>query len=303
MLEGDSDPLTMFDFTFFCSKEKYNIYPMIYTYKVHAEILNIVNQHIVELRQKKGRYFENDDYIRKVSKRILNLYDTEERINSIFKLLCESCGNAYTYSDDVFTIICYFLNNLLEVRTQSVQNKLMVLFEKRAYSQKFFKQIYTYLDSHTVKLNSGNFTHIYGSDTGSMADPCYLVDENRELQALRSIALLCSQLNYQLKDYMSDQVYSDESFDLVKTTMDYLKALLPYMHYHFQYETLLMCLQTVLEFVDGDHRSDVNTHNVIEYKFVSIAGAILNLNYFEVSNSDKQTSLNNIYNVVKHNFD
>ena len=51
--------------------------------------------------------------------------------------------------------------------------------------------------------------------------PCYFVNENREKQMLRMIALLCSRLNYQMKDYMNDQIHSDESFDLVHTTMNY----------------------------------------------------------------------------------
>lgn len=171
LMKNNSDSMAMFEFTFFCAKEKYNIYPIIYTYKLHAEILKIVNQHIVKIRQEKGRYFENDQYIKKINKRILNRYDTEELINSVFKLLCESAGNSFTYSDDVFTEICYFLNCLLEVRAQSIQNKLMVLFEKRAYSQKFFRQIHTFLVSNTHKLNSGNFIDVYGSYIGSVSQP------------------------------------------------------------------------------------------------------------------------------------
>ena len=303
MLQGNSDAMLMFDFTFFCDKEKYNIYPIIYTYKVHAEILEIVRHHIEKTRKEKGRYFENDDYIRQVNKRILNLYDTEDMINSIFKLLCESCGDSFTYSNDVFTEICYFLNNLLEIRTQSIQYKLMVLFEKRAYSQKFFKQIHTYLVSSTLKLSTGNFINVYASDTGSVSDPCYFVNENIEKQMLRMIALLCSRLNYQMKEYMKDQIHSDGSFDLVLTTMDYLKALLPYMHYRIPYDTLFMCLQTVLEFVDGDQRSDINTHRVLEADIVRVATSILNLNYFEMTNSNKHVQIEGIYKVVKYNFD
>ena len=63
-----------------------------------------------------------------------------------------------------------------------------------------------------------------------------------------------------------------------------------------------MCLQTVLEFVDGDQRSDSNTFKVIEAKFVHIAASILNLNFFNIPTSNQPVGENEIYRVVKHNF-
>lgn len=95
--------MSMFEFTFYCAKEKYNIYPIIYTYKLHAEVLEITNDNLVELRSVKN--LENKAIIKKIERNILEQYDTEENINFIFKLLCESCNNAYPFADDVFTII------------------------------------------------------------------------------------------------------------------------------------------------------------------------------------------------------
>ena len=125
---------------------------MIYTYKLHGEVLEIVKENTQKAR--KSRTLENKKILRTIKRNILDQYDTEESINLIFKLLCESCGNSYPFSDDIFTIICYFLSNLMDMKHLSIQNKLLILFEKRAYSQKFFKHIYTYLTSHTKKLNT-----------------------------------------------------------------------------------------------------------------------------------------------------
>ena len=275
---------------------------MIYTYKVHAEVIAIAAKNIETARKEKGEHFDEDEAVNMIRKRILNLYDTEEHVSAIFKLLCESCNGSYTYSDDVFTIICYFMNNLLEVRPTTVQNKLMVLFEKRAYSQKFFEQIYNYLNSHCHKLNSGNFIHVYANDTATVSSACYLVDENRERQMLRLIALMCSRLNYKMKDYMAHQKYSDQSFGLVQTVIDNCRSLIPYMHYQVTYDTLKECLGTILEFVDGDSRSDHNTQKVVEEGVVSICAGILDLHFFESSVSNQEDILDPLLRVIEHNF-
>ena len=78
---------------------------MIYTYKVHAEVISIAAKNIETARKKKGEHFDEDEEVNMIRKRVLNLYDTEEHVSAIFKLLCESCDGCYTYSDDVFTII------------------------------------------------------------------------------------------------------------------------------------------------------------------------------------------------------
>ena len=83
--EGNSDSMVMFDFTFYCDKEKYNIYPMMYIYKIHAEVLSIAKDAIISIRKTKNLDFRTE--LKKIDKRILDLYDTEENINLIFKLL------------------------------------------------------------------------------------------------------------------------------------------------------------------------------------------------------------------------
>ena len=178
----------------------------------------------------------------------------------------------------------------------------MVLFEKRAYSQKFFKQIYNYLNSHCHKLNSGNFIHVYANDTGTVSSACYLVDQNRERQILRLIALMCSRLNYKMKDYMAFQKYSDQSFGFVHLVMNYCRALIPYMHYQVTYDTLKECLGTILEFVDGDSRSDQNTQEIIDEGVVSVCAGILNLHIFEGSENSQEDIVNPLLRVIEHNF-
>lgn len=299
-MNDNSDCLAMFDFTFYCANEKYNVYPMIYIYKLHAEVLEIVRKKIDEIR--KTTKFEARRELRRIDRRILNLYDNEENINLVFKLLCESCGGEYPFADDVFTAICYFLNNLMEVRAQTVQNKLLILFEKRAYSHKFFRQIYTYLMTHAKKLNTTNFVELHGKNFGTTSRAGYLIDDNRELQMLRMIALMSSRLNYTMKNYMANQIYSDSSYDLVYASTTYMKAILPYMHYQRTYDNLLMCMSVVLEFVDGDYRSDTNIQKVLDYDFIMMAASILNLNYFMPPDKNVEKTRENIESVVKFNF-
>lgn len=300
LMRGNSDCMAMFDFTFYCAKEKYNIYPMMYIYKLHSEILKIVQNEVISIRKAMKLDYRRE--IKKINKKILDLYDTEENINLIFKLLCESCDNEYPYADDVFTILCCFLSNLMEVRAVSVQNKLMILFEKRPYAQNFFKQLYTYLMSYSYKLNTGNHVEAYGSNFGSISKASYLINENREYQILRIIALACSRLNYAVKDYMSFQTYADQSYDLAEATTFCMKALLPYMHYQRTYDNLLMCLQVILEFVDGDARSDMNTQKVVDFEFITVAASILNLNYYNHPSNDHSMTLENLETTIKFNF-
>jgi large-conductance mechanosensitive channel len=302
MMKGNNDSIAMLHFTFFCTKEKYNIYPIIYTYKIHAEVLKIAAKNITVERKRLGEYFSSDDHVRLINKKILNLYDNEEMISSFFKLLWESWGNAYSYSGEVFSIMWYFLTNLLEVRAKELQSKLLVLFEKRTFSSEFFYQIYTELTIYTRKLNSGNFKEEYARHKGSVLYGCYLIDENKEKQMLRLVSLMCSQLNYKMKDYMQEQTFSDTSFDLVTVIMEYTKALLPYMHYSTTFDTLLEGLQAVLEFVDGDSRSDLNTQKLIEMGIVSVAAAILNMNPYNDKSWDRKRDIQNIFEVVKFNF-
>jgi len=73
----------------------------------------------------------------------------------------------------------------MEVRAYSVQNKLLILFEKRPYSQRFFKQLFTYLMTYANKLDTSNFVELNGDHFGSVTKARYLIDENRELQILR----------------------------------------------------------------------------------------------------------------------
>lgn len=299
LINDNSDSMAMLDFTFYCAKEKYNIYPIIYTYKLHAEILRIAKNNITNIRKASKIDFRKE--LKIIDKKVLNLYDTEENINLIFKLLCESCGEDFPYADDVFTIVCYFLSNLIELRPLSVQNKLLILFEKRPYSHKFFKHVYTSLNSYAYKLNNTNFVDKLGDSYGSVSQPNYLIDEGREKQMLRIIDTMCSRLNYAMKNYMSIQKYSDQSYDLVEATITCMRALLPYMHYQVTYDNLLACLSTILEFVDGDSRSDYNTQNVLDLDFISLASSILNLNYYNPP-SNYDDTLENIENVVKFNF-
>jgi hypothetical protein len=191
---------------------------------------------------------------------------------------------------------------LLEVRAKELQSKLLVLFEKRTFSSEFFYQIYTELTIYTRKLNSGNFKEEYARHKGSVLYGCYLIDENKEKQMLRLVSLMCSQLNYKMKDYMQEQTFSDTSFDLVTVIMEYTKALLPYMHYSTTFDTLLEGLQAVLEFVDGDSRSDLNTQKLIEMGIVSVAAAILNMNPYNDKSWDRKRDIQNIFEVVKFNF-
>lgn len=105
-----------------------------------------------------------------------------------------------------------------------------------------------------------------------------------------------------MKDYMEEQTFSDRSFDLVAAIMDYTKALLPYMHYHNTFNTLLESLQAILEFVDGDSRSDSNTQKLIEMGIVSVAAAILNMDHYNNKSGERHKDTENIFEVVKFNF-
>lgn len=87
MMKGNTDSIAMLHFTFFCAKEKYNIYPIIYTYKIHAEVLTIAAKNITAERKRLGEYFSSDEHVKLINRKILNLYDNEEMISSIFKLL------------------------------------------------------------------------------------------------------------------------------------------------------------------------------------------------------------------------
>lgn len=51
LFNGNRDSIAMFDFTFYCSKEKFNIYPIIYIYKLHAEVLEVASKKINEARK------------------------------------------------------------------------------------------------------------------------------------------------------------------------------------------------------------------------------------------------------------
>lgn len=295
MMKGNANAVTMIDFTFKCEKEKYNIYPIIYTYKVHAEVLRIAQNNIEEQKL-------SDSDIKDIKQKVLDLYDTEEKISAIYKLMCQSCHNSYVYSDDVFSIICYFLNNLMEVRPKSLQDKLMVLFEKRAYSQKFFKQIHTsYIIDHIKKLNSGNFIEIYSRQTGTVTSASYLIDQNSEKQVLRFVNLLACSQDPQVREYLLKQRFSDKSYDLVEATLEYAKALLPYMYYSVTFDTLHMCLETIHNLIGNSAEGDSIRARVVEKDFVSIAEAVLNLNSFSTS-EDKKGKISTLSEAVVHNF-
>lgn len=69
------------------------------------------------------------------------------------------------------------------------------------------------------KLNTSNFVELCGNNFGTVDQASYLIDENRELQLLRIVSQMCSRLNYTMKNYMSNQSFSDQNFDLVEATI------------------------------------------------------------------------------------
>ena len=101
---------------------------------------------------------------------------------------------------------------------------------------------------------------------------------------------------------MSSQIYSDTSYDLVEATFTCLRALLPYMHYQKTHDNLLMCLDVVLEFVDGDYRSDLNTQKVLDNNFMAMAASILNFNYYNPPTNDFEKTKEDLKSVIKFNF-
>ena len=157
---------------------------------------------------------------------------------------------------------------------------MMTLFEKRIYVHRFFKKLHTVLTSHTTMLNSGEFISIYAQESSPDAYPAYMIEEARQKQVLAVISSLCCQHNYNMKDYMRLQKHSSNSYDLLEATVNYLRALLPYMCYGPTYELLQCCLHTLLEFVDGSNQDDTNVLYVAENGYVKIACALLSFIFF-----------------------
>lgn len=63
-----------------------------------------------------------------------------------------------------------------------------------------------------------------------------------------------------------------------------------------------MSLNVVLEFVDGDARSDINTQKILDYNFIKVVAALLNFNYYDPQLNDYEENLKKIESVIKFNF-
>lgn len=231
MMNSNSTPTVLLNYVFTCEKINSNVWLIIFIFKQLATVIDVA---IKEIEKKNSKKYEEE-----VHQKVFRYFDTNENLHLLFKFLCQDTNNTFYYYGDVLTPALLFLSKLLQARPQSVQKKMMTLFEKRIYAHKFFKKLHTVLTSHTIKLNSGNFIPQYAQEADPNAIPAYMIDDGRQKQVLAVISSLCSQHNYIMKDYMRKQTHSSKNYNLVKATMKYLHALLPYMCYGPTYELLL----------------------------------------------------------------
>lgn len=89
LLREDYTAFKMLRFTYLCEKKRSNIFAIIFTYKVHSEVLKIAKRELEES--------ESAQRVEQINTRIVDFYESDLNINSVFKLLCESTDCSYDY--------------------------------------------------------------------------------------------------------------------------------------------------------------------------------------------------------------
>ena len=207
--------------------------------------------------------------------------DTLRNCNYIFGVLCE-VDDSNIFQDEVFMVTMYFLNKLLIVRTNSVQQKLEGIFKNHSGNQAFFNHINRYLRSYISKIRKNVLQPFFAKQkyTDELSEKSYYIDKNLEKQIIDFLRLTCKNGNRHMQNYMKKQSNNTRTFNMVYIINDLSKELLTHLHFPVAFDTYISCLRCILEFIQGPNR--INQTILINNDFVpNVAVQILAMGYHE----------------------
>ena len=127
----------------------------------------------------------DSDLKQKIEEDILNIFDTSKNIQNLFTLISEDMEKNI-YNDQIFTLSSYFMNNMLNVRPFSSQEKFKIMFMNHASSQSFFKKIDKYFSIFSNKITEGVLEKKFrlDDDSSTATDKPYYANEILERQII-----------------------------------------------------------------------------------------------------------------------
>ena len=148
--------------------------------KIKSMILTIANKHFKE------------SLSQLIKDRILNNIDTTRNISMLFSILCSSNENDYLYSTEVFGMTLYFVNKIMILTPETMQEKFYEFFKNDTSSENFFKQCHDFISNHVDKLDKGmiNEQYLGKKHTDELTRYSYLIDKNLEKQIVSVMSLL-----------------------------------------------------------------------------------------------------------------
>ena len=147
---------------------------------------------------------------------ILNIFDTSKNVQNLFTLMSENMDDNI-YNDQIFTLSSYFMNNMLSVRSFTIQEKFKLMFSSHASSQSFFTKINKYFTIFSNKVAKGVLNEkLKLDDVNAVSDKPYYANEILERQIIECIKGLCSKSNTFMQDYMRSQFKNSRTYNLVE---------------------------------------------------------------------------------------
>ena len=198
-----------FEYICTCEKKASNIYIIMYMFRVFSNV-------IIKCKEADINQDTDSDLKQKIEEDILNIFDTSKNIQNLFTLISEDMEKNI-YNDQIFTLSSYFMNNMLNVRPFSSQEKFKIMFMNHASSQSFFKKIDKYFSIFSNKITEGVLEKKFRLDdhSSTATDKPYYANEILERQIIECLKGLCSKSNTFMQDYMRSQFKNNRTYNFV----------------------------------------------------------------------------------------